>query len=370
LPRRLAVLFVSSTLSGGGAERFVATVLAGLDRERFQPSLCLFRREIVYGLPADVPLFVLEKHRPWQIPRATLGLARRIDALDPDVVLSAFAHPNFVTGNALLLARRRPGWIARVSGHPDHDEAGWVRHWMRPLYARADLVLANAAALADAYRRLHPRAAARVAHQPNPVDFARIDALARTPEPPPPAGRARLVSLGRLCAAKRFDLQLEALARLRETRDAELVVCGEGPLRVQLERRAQALGLAERVRFLGFCENPFAWLASADVYLHSSDYEGLPNALIEAQGLGLPAVASDCAFGPAEIVEHGHTGRLVPPGDAEALARALAELLGDAERRAAMGRAARERARVRFDAPALIARLQGHLEAVAALHGR
>jgi glycosyltransferase involved in cell wall biosynthesis len=366
LPRPLEVLFVCSTLAGGGAERFVATALARLDRARFRPGLCLFRREIVYPLPADVPLQVLEKHRPWQIPLAVAKLARWIDASAPDVVLSAFAHPNFVTGNALRLARRRPGWIARVSGNPAHDEAGWLRWWMGPLYARADLVLANASALADAYRRRHPRAAARVAHLPNPVDFERIDVLAREPAPRAAGGRLRVVSLGRLVAAKRFDLQLEALARLRATADVELVVGGDGPLRAALERRARELGLAERVRFLGFLANPFPWLAASDVFVLSSDHEGLPNALIEAQGLGLPAVATDCDFGPREIVDDGRSGRLVRPGDAGALARALDELLGDPERRRAMGREARERTRARYAAGPLIARLEQQLADVAA----
>jgi glycosyltransferase involved in cell wall biosynthesis len=369
LARRLEVSFVCSTLAGGGAERFVSCVLSRLDRASFAPRLCLFRDQIVYPLPDDVAVHVLNKHRPWHIPIAIAKLARWIDATRPDVVFSAFGHPNFVTGNALRLARHRPRWVARVSAHPDRDEAGWLRGWMRPLYARCDLVLANSRGLADAYRALHPRAAARIEHLPNPVDFEQLDALASAGAPPAPSARPRLICMGRLVAVKRVDLQLAACARLRDRVDFELVVCGDGPLRRRLERQARALGLGDRVRFLGFLANPFAWLARSDLFLLSSDSEGLPNALIEAQGLGIPGVAGDCEFGPREILQDGVTGSIVPVGDAAALAQAIDRLLGDAPRRRAMGAAAREHARRNFAAGPIVTRLEQQLRAAAAPTG-
>jgi glycosyltransferase involved in cell wall biosynthesis len=106
-------------------------------------------------------------------------------------------------------------------------------------------------------------------------------------------------------------------------------------------------------------------MARADLFVLTSDYEGSPNALIEAQGIGVPAVATDCAYGPAEIVDDGETGLLVPPGDDDALAAAVDALLADAPRRAAMGRAARSRARERHDAAAVVRRLEAHLCGVA-----
>ena len=132
------MLIVCDTLSGGGAERFVSTVLVHLDRARMRPSLCLFRPDVTYPLPDDVPLSVLEKHRPWHIPIATMKLSRLIEAERPDVVFSAFSHPSFITGNALALCRHRPRWVARVSNNPDESETGTLRTWMRQLYARTD----------------------------------------------------------------------------------------------------------------------------------------------------------------------------------------------------------------------------------------
>lgn len=358
--RRCHALFVSSTLSQGGAERFVSTVLVHLDRQRFAPALCLLRDEVRYPLPDDVPVESLDKRRPWHIPRAIARLARSIDRSRPDVVVSAFAHPNLLTGSALRLAQHRPRWLARISLAPERTEPAWLRPWMRRLYRRADRVVANSEALRRRFDAVYPtRDGAQ--HLPNATDFEQLEALARAAVPAPPAATRRLVSVGRLEAQKRFDLLLEAVASLRERFALELVICGEGSERTALEARARALGLGDRLRLPGFVANPFAWMASADLFVLASDAEGLPNALIEAQGLGLPAVATDCPTGPAEIIADGETGRLVPTGDAEALARAIAPLLSDDARRRAMGEAARRRARARYSAQAVTRQLEDQL---------
>jgi glycosyltransferase involved in cell wall biosynthesis len=365
---RLRVLFASNWMSGGGAERFVSNALQHLDPARFDPALCLFRRVLGYPVPESVPITVLSEapvFRPWQLPGLVRGMAREIDRLRPDVVVSAYSYPSAVVGSALWLGRARPRWVARVASNPVWHEAGLRRPVMRRLYRRADLVLANSQGLADVFARTYPFAKDRIALQPNPTDFARLEALAREPVEPAPAGRLRLVAVGRLRAEKRVDLLLEAVSRLRERHDLELVLCGDGPLREQLERRVAELRLGERVRFAGFASNPFAWMASADLFVLASDTEGSPNALIEAQGLGLAAVSSDCPFGPSEIVEPGVTGWLVPIGDAAALADAIDEALSDPERRRRMGEAARARVRGIFAAERAGAQLAAHLERVA-----
>lgn len=359
--RRRRVLFVSTSLAGGGAERFVSTVLSFLDRERFDPSLCLFRHERVYPLPDDVRVELAPKQRPWQLPTAIRRLAQLIDRDAPDVVISAFASPSFVTGHALRLSRRSPAWIARVSSDPGFTDPGLLRPWMRWLYRRADLLVANAEALCPRVDAAYGLRGTR--WLPNATDFAALDAAAREPAATS-GGRLRIVSLGRLERAKRFDLLLDASARLLPRFDLELAICGEGSERPALTRRAAELGLGERVELPGFLANPHPRLAAADLFVLSSDHEGLPNALVEAQGLGVAAVATDCPTGPAEIIAHGETGLLVPCGDAAALATAMAELLSDAERRRAMGAAARERSRRRYAAEPVTRRLEALLDAV------
>jgi len=356
-----SVLFVSSTLSAGGAERFVSNVLGHLDRERFAPSLALLREEIAYPLPEDVPVFGLDKRRPWQLPAAILRLARLIDEQRPDLVFSAFAHPNLVTGCALALARHPPRWLARVSSPPPATDAVPLRPLMRALYRRCDRIVANSEALQSVFAASYPMAGG-THYLPNATNFAELDALAGEAVPAKPDSHLRVVAVGRLVAEKRHDLLLQAVAQIAGRFAIELVICGEGPQRVRLEAAGARLPAGARLRLPGFVANPFSWMASADLFALSSDVEGLPNALVEAQGLGIPAVATNCPTGPAEVIEDGGSGLLVPAGDADAFAQALARLLGDADRRASMGHAARVRARGRYDAAAVTRRLEALLD--------
>jgi glycosyltransferase involved in cell wall biosynthesis len=105
-------------------------------------------------------------------------------------------------------------------------------------------------------------------------------------------------------------------------------------------------------------------MARADLFVLCSDFEGSPNALIESQGLGVPAVATECPFGPSEIVISEETGLLVPTGESEALADAIATLLADPDRRRRMGAAARERTRATFAVEAACAELARRIDEV------
>ena len=373
---RIRLLVVTHSLSWGGAERFASTLLGGLDRGRFVPEACIVsERATTYDLPGDVPVHRLGYRGAADLPRTVLRLRRLLARGGYDLVLSNVLKTNALTG-AALAGRPRPAWVARVGLAPGRGDPAWARTAARLVYPRASALVANSERMAAALRERHPRLAARVRHLPNPTDFARIDRLAAKA----PAGAIAaavgergplLVAMGRLDRQKRPDLALSALARIRERYDARrfdarLIWCGDGPLRPALERQARALGVAAAVRFAGFVDNPFPLLRRADLFLLTSDFEGLPNALIEAQGLGVPAVATRCPFGPDEVVVDGVTGRLVPPGDAAAFSDAVLELLADPGRRRAMGEAAARRARERFAAERVVPRWAALLETAAA----
>lgn len=362
----IRVLVVSKWLDVGGAERFVSTVLRGLDDDRFELQLVLFRNIVGYPLRDHIPVNVLMRsrtHRPWHVLPMIVRLARVIDRTGPDVVLSAYAYPSFIVGMALRIARTRPKWLARVASNPEWEESGLRRPMMRFAYRRVDRFVANSARLAEQFATIYPRAQGRIAHLPNPADFAWIDQAATEPPRVAAPSRPRLVAVGRLAPQKRVDLLLEALQLVHAQFDVELVLCGDGPLRADIEHEISERGLGSAVTLVGY-GNPFPWLATADLFLLGSDHEGSPNALIEAQGLGIPAVATDCPFGPSEIVIDGVTGWLVPVGDAIAMSEAIIRALGDPTvlQRAAAN--ARAHARRSFSMSTVCEQLALHLEAV------
>jgi glycosyltransferase involved in cell wall biosynthesis len=216
----------------------------------------------------------------------------------------------------------------------------------------------------------YPGIAGRVQALGSPTDFTALDRLAAEAPLRRAAEAPTILWMGRLTGQKRPDLALEALARVRRHLDARLWLCGAGRLGGAVERRIADLGLSGAAESLGFVDNPYSLIRQADLFLLTSDFEGLPNALIEAQGLGLPAVATRCPYGPDEIVEDGVTGRLVPPGDPEGLAAAILELLRDPGRRRRMGEAAARRVRQLFDRERLLEEWEALLEQVVAARRR
>jgi len=137
-----------------------------------------------------------------------------------------------------------------------------------------------------------------------------------------------IVTAGRLVPVKDHRTLLKAFALLRASRDARLVIFGEGPLESELRAAAQEAGIGEDVLFAGYVNDPAACYAAADLFVLSSTSEGFGNVLVEAMASGVPVVSTDAPHGPREILDDGRFGALVPVGDAAALAKAMAEMLG------------------------------------------
>jgi glycosyltransferase involved in cell wall biosynthesis len=176
----------------------------------------------------------------------------------------------------------------------------------------------------------------RVHYLPN---FVAADAAAPVPRASlaTPEDAPLALALGRLHPNKGFDTLLAALA---EVPQLHLWLAGEGHLRGPLEAQARALGIASRVRFLGWREDGAALLAAADFLVCPSRHEPLGNVVIEAWAAGRAVVASDSA-GPGALVRNGETGLLVAVDDADALAAALKRLAGDGALRARLAEAGR-----------------------------
>ena len=363
--RRIKILFFLGSLSGGGAERFVSTALQFLDRDRYEPGLALLRDDIAYRLAEGVPVAVVGpsgKSHPWTWPATIVRLARLIDEWKPDVVLSAFAHYNRLACEAIALSNTSPRWIARVAVDPTWDDRGYLKLWSSRAYRRAGQVMANSKGLAEALPRQYPSLAGRVRTLYNPTDFREIDRLSKEKPVLKLPHKPTVISVGRLNKQKRHDLLLRSFAMAAKKVDACLVILGDGKLRSSIEDEIRALSLQESVLLPGFQDNPYAVLARCDLFVLSSDYEGLPNALIEAQGIGLASVSTDCPYGPSEIIDPGKTGLLGPTGDVDKLAAAIVELLEAPDTRRAMGDAARQRARHKFSVHAVLSELQALIE--------
>ncbi|MEU2874237.1 glycosyltransferase [Streptomyces olivoreticuli] len=169
---------------------------------------------------------------------------------------------------------------------------------------------------------------------PNPLPF--------DPGPPAPLDTRRIGAVGRLEEVKRLDRLLDAFAAAGTAEPGwELHCFGDGPLEPELRARAERLGVGDRVRFRGSVRDMAAAYRELSVLALTSEREGRPMALAEASAVGVPCVSFDLSGGVRELIAHGRTGTLVPPGDVTAFAEALRRLMADAPLRSRYGQAAR-----------------------------
>lgn len=217
--------------------------------------------------------------------------------------------------------------------------SGRGRRALRRLYPRADAIVAVSKGVAEDLIALTGVASERVhviANPTIPPDIA--ERAAYRPEHPwlTQGDVPVILAIGRLAPQKDYATLLRAFARLRDQRDARLIIVGEGEERSRLERLAADLAVAGDVALPGFVANPYPWLRCAALFVLSSAWEGSPNALTEAMHLGRPVVATDCPSGPREVLDGGRIAPLVPVGDDGALARAMAAALDQPQDAAAL----------------------------------
>ena len=259
----------------------------------------------------------------------------------PTVLLSAKPYPNLTA----LWAKRQSGVSTRVvvseHGHLSQDllykrRRRWRSRFISPLLRRvypwADAIVSVSYGVADDLAAFVGIPRERITTIYNPIVTPDLQARARAPLDHPwvrPDAPPVVLAIGRLVPQKDFPTLLSAFARVRARRPVRLVILGEGKLRAELETIARTLGIAADVAMPGFVENPYAYLGRAAVFALSSACEGLPTVLIEALACGCPVVSTDCPSGPAEILDGGRYGRLVPVGDHAALAQAICDTLDD-----------------------------------------
>jgi glycosyltransferase involved in cell wall biosynthesis len=312
-------------------------------------SLALGRVLPALADPAAIPwllLPVVAARRPdWTLAYLT-GIERYLARERPDALLTATPRLNLLAVWARRLAGVPTRLLLSERIAPSQDFGSgpkFRRRFLPPLmrrtYAQADALVAVSDGVADDLASLTGLPRDRIRTVYNPVVGPELAGLAAEPLDHPwfrPGEPPVVLGAGRLSEQKDFPTLLRAFARLRAGRPARLVILGAANKpEVTAERLAELRGLAEDlgvaadVDLPGFVANPYAYMARAAVFALSSAWEGFGNALAEAMACGCPVVSTDCPSGPAEILEHGRHGPLVPVGDDAALALAIARTLDD-----------------------------------------
>lgn len=323
-------------LSGGGAERVMVTLANCFAANGHRVDLVLGRAVGTYMAEVAPGVRIVDLHSDRMLA-SVLPLVRYLRRERPKAMLSALNHVNIIAILARKLARVRTRLVISernsLTSLGTGKAGALISRLMGLCYPSADAVIAVTRAGASELVKAFGLPSRKVFAIPNPLDIDRAQALSAEPLSHPwfvPGARPVILAVGRLAPQKDFATLIEAFAQLRTHISARLVILGEGPQRAELERQVEASGLSGEVLLPGFQENPFAWMAASKLFVMSSRFEGFPNVLVQAMACGAPVVSTDCPTGPDEILEGGRWGRLVPVGDARALARAMADTLKDA----------------------------------------
>lgn len=351
---RLRILYLITDLHVGGAEKAVCQLVLGLDRERFGPTVvCLTDRgelgRMLEGRGVEVIHLNLTAWSAWI---GVIRLARLLRRKRIDVLHSFLFHANLAGRLAAFLAGT-PRVIGSVRVAEPRRSHLWLDRLTQPL---CDLETC----VAEAVRTYtHEKAGVRLdklVTVPNGIDVSEYENV--QPQLPPgieaPAGSPVVLAIGRLDPQKDPDAFLR-VARLIHARlpKAHFLWAGDGPMRERVEDTARELGLGKVVHFLGHVADVKPLIAAANVFVLTSRWEGMPNALLEAMASAKPAVATSVG-GCRELIVEGQTGFMVAPNNPEQLAKRVLALLEDPEQAAIMGANARRRAAEHFSVEAMI----------------
>ena len=351
---RLRVVQVIPVLAVGGLERMAVSLTLGLQERVERILVCSYRGDAFRPQleEAGVPIELIPRPRPnpRAVLRSALALAPILRRESPDVV---HAHNPGAAAAAALARRlaRRPDIAVVASFHGvDSDRIGRAA---RVLARSADLVVAIAGAPADDLRSAGLNGS-RVVVVHNGVETANRKTAVDVCGELGLQDAELVVSVGRYAEEKNQALLLDALSRLAPTRPRlRALLVGTGPLKAELSDRIGQLGLEGVVQLTGTRLDAVDLVAAADVFVLSSDREGLPVALLEAMAVGCPVVATAVGGVPG-VVEDGESGLLVPPGDAPALAAAIERLLDDPQLRSLLAENARDKVAREFSERAMV----------------
>lgn len=339
----------------GGAERSVMNILKHLDNETVQ--IVLVGNEQVFGgigrcqFVSTRSLGISEGFVNFTTAlRDARRLSRYAQQMDCTILLGFLHYGAMLAGLCrftsyfklkTIASPRTPSRAAIKLLVGNKGRRVYLWHFMIHLFARFSTKLIVASnGLKDECVKYYGASPESVVVVHNGMDLELVERAGKALPVSTPRAGLRVIAVGRLVPEKDMTTLIRAFGKVsQQFQDVELWIVGEGSERESLERLSNELGLSEKIRFLGFQANPFEWIKSADIFVHTALYEGFGHVILEAMACGVPVVATDCDFGPREIIQDGNNGCLVRMSDPEQLAQVLARLLADSALRARLASA-------------------------------
>lgn len=329
------ITFYFRYLYPGGAERILLTILRSLTEKGITVDCVLHKigGPLMSEIPPNVRIIELKT------PRLFFGLLKLANYLrqeSPQCLLSAMHLMNEVAIVAKYLAGRKTKVIVcehnTLSVHSASQKSleRWSPLSVKLLYPWADEVIAVSHGVATDLHQVTGFPLDKIKVIYNPVITPKQLEMSLEPLEHPWFAQGQppvILGVGRLNQQKDFPTLIKAFAQVLKAKPARLMILGDGKEKNQLQQLIKDLKLENEVCLLGLVNNPYNYMKRATVFVLSSLWEGLPTVLIEAMAMGTPVVSTNCPSGPAEVLDNGKYGDLVPLGDSQAIADSILQIL-------------------------------------------
>ena len=352
------ILFITKNLHlGGGAEKQIVDIANGLCEKGFEIAILVFEmrgEKSIRIKDLDNKIEIIPASgsyiRPFLV-RGIYATAKAICKWKPDALCSTVWNTKPVAAFVGRILGIKTVLVEVCSPKNEllHNPSRlWPKSftffYRRKIYGLADVVVAVSEGAARETKKFFQLNEVKAVQ--NGIDVDEIIHKSKTADGMPhkyfQEGFPVLVSVGRLHLQKGYPYLLEAFRIVNETAEARLIIIGDGKLKEELRLKAKSMEIDDKIAMVGETE-PYAYMHHGDIFVHSALYEGFGIVLIEAMGLGMATVSTDCNHGPNEIIENGESGLLVPVADPEKLAEAILKLIRNKKLRLKMGKKAEER---------------------------
>lgn len=323
------ILFVPQLCSGGAQQVAVllSSAMADIGHEVFVATASL-EGELVSRLNPACHAVDFQVKKPIQARRQ---LAELVNRLEPDAVICFGIYTGIAAALSRTAWKRRPVFIIRNENNlsTDWQQGSLLNRLIGPPLSRWAARDAHVVAVSHALRlptaRFLRASLEQVTAILNPVLDDRGPPIGKLGLHPwlVSAANPVFVAMGRLEYQKGFDVLIAAFAKVRAQTKARLLIFGQGSLAGRLQGQIDAADLGESVQLAGHTDNPFGQMRAAHAFVLSSRFEGFGLVIVEALWAGTHVISTDCDYGPAELLEDGRYGRLVPVDDVDALADAM-----------------------------------------------
>lgn len=314
-------------MNGGGAEKVAKLLANEFNYRGINIDLVLFRKEGPYlvGIESGINLVILKYNSAF---KNLFQLIKYLKKTDSTSIISFMTYVNVV----VILASLLSGYSGRlfISERNDIIERhksnfsihGYISNILaKILYQIPNQIICISKGVENSLKKFIPlKISTRVIYNPLTIKIVSNSVNKNS-------NQFTILSIGRLSKQKNFSLLLEAFDLVKKQTEArvKLVILGEGEKRDELELIINKLNLNDDVIMPGFVSNPEEHMLKSDLFVLSSSWEGFGNVIVEALACGLPVISTDCRSGPAEILQNGRIGKLVPIGDKFALADSIVE---------------------------------------------